>query len=126
MSSKLLEKTEDTKAPPAAVLLFYLKLRLIAVLFLNHKNYLWLIPCVFFFNFIYLFLAVLGLLLHGLFSSCGQRGPHSSFGVWTSLGCGARALEHSGFSICSKWLSSCGAWAWLPHSVWGLSSLTGD
>ena len=51
MSSKLLEKTEDTKAPPAAVLLFYLKLRLIAVLFLNHKNYLWLIPCVFFFKF---------------------------------------------------------------------------
>ena len=56
---------------------------MIAVLFLNDKNYLWLVPCVFFFNFIYLFLAVLGLLLHGLFSSCGQRGPHSSFGVWT-------------------------------------------
>ena len=33
---------------------------------------------------IYLFLVVLSLLLHGLFSSCGEQGLLSSCGAWDS------------------------------------------
>ena len=95
--------------------------------------------CFFFFLFhLFIFGYSGSFLSHGLFSSCGQRGPLSSFGGWTSL-----AVEHglwstqasvvaaSGLSSCSsrtveRKLSSCGARAWLAHSVWGLSSLTRD
>ena len=66
------------------------------MLFLNHKNYLWLIPCVFFFNFIYLFLAVLGLLLHGL-SLVVASGAHTLVLVCglllRSAGSGALGLQ---------------------------------
>jgi len=47
--------------------------------------------------------------------------------VVASLGCGTWALEPMGVSNCALWaleyrLSSCGAWAQLPCSVWDLSS----
>jgi len=49
-------------------------------------------------------------LLCGLFSSCGEQGPLSSFGAqashWDGVSCGARVLGHVGFS-------SCGAQAYL-------------
>ena len=68
------------------------------------------------FIFIYLliFVCVVSLLLHGLFSSCSKRGLLSSCGTWASH-CG-------GFSCCRSWalgssgLSSCGSWA-LEHSL---------
>ena len=67
--------------------------------------------------------------MHGLFSSCGQRGlliavaslvgGARALGVWASVvvarglsSCGSRALEHS--------LSSCGTWAQLLHGMWDL------
>ena len=92
----------------------------------------------FFLNFIYLFGCARSFLLPGLFSSCGQRGLLSSFGVWTSLAAEhglwstrASVVATSGLSSCGsrtveRRLSSCGAPAWLAHSVWGLSSLTRD
>ena len=62
-------------------------------------------------NFIYVFLAVLGLqLLCGPLSSCGVGASYcSSFSC-----CRAWALECSGFSSCGSWaleFSSCGSWA---------------
>ena len=70
-------------------------------------------------NFIYLFTFGCSgsLLLHGLFSSCGQWGLLSS--------CRAQALGHMFFS---NWgsralghrLSSCGTWAYLLCSMWDL------
>ena len=75
--------------------LFYLKLRLIAVLFLNNRNYLWLIPCLFFFffflNFIYLFLATLGLFCLVGFSLVVASGAHSLV-----LVCGLLLLRSTG------------------------------
>ena len=72
-------------------------------------------------NFIYLFLAVLGLCccvgfprvvaIRGYSLSCGAQAPHcSGFSC-----CRAQALGHRGFSSCGSWtlelgLSSCGAW----------------
>ena len=54
---------------------------------------------------IYLFLVVLSLLLHGLFSSCSEQGLLSSCGAQAShcsgfSCCRAQALEHSAFSRC--------------------------
>ena len=53
--------------------------------------------------------------------------------AWAFPGCGARASHCSGFSCCGAWdlgmqasvvaacrLSSCGARAWLLHSMWDL------
>ena len=75
--------------------LFYLKLRLIAVLFLNNRNYLWLIPCLFFFffflHFIYLFLATLGLFCLVGFSLVVASGAHSLV-----LVCGLLLLRSTG------------------------------
>ena len=56
---------------------------------------------------IYLFLVVLSLLLHGLFSSCGEQGLLSRCGAQSSYGggfscCGARALRHRGLSSCGS------------------------
>ena len=71
--------------------LFYLKLRLIAVLFLNNRNYLWLIPCFFFSHFIYLFLATLGLFCLMGFSLVVASGAHSLV-----LVCGLLLLRSTG------------------------------
>ena len=70
-------------------------------------------------NFIYLFLAALGLrCCVRAFSSCGgERGLLCSRGAWIShrsgLFCRARALEHAGFR-------SCDSQAQLPCSMWDL------
>ena len=56
-------------------------------------------------NFIYLFLAVLGLVLHGRFSSCGGFS-----------GCRVWALGHLGFGSCDTVLSSWGFQA-LEHRL---------
>ena len=55
------------------------------------------------------------LLQCGLFSSCGDQGLLSSCSALAShcgsfSCCGAQTLEHG--------LSSCGAWAQLPHGMW--------
>ena len=69
------------------------------------------------------FLAVLGLLLHSLFSSCSQPGPFSSCGVRASHSggfscCGAKAQGRSGFSSCGSWAVehrlNCSAFTWDP------------
>ena len=57
------------------------------------------------------------LLLHGLFSSCGEQGLLSSCHTWASV--------YSGFSCCSFWapehrLSSHGAWAQVRLFMWNL------
>ena len=88
-------------------------------------------------NFIYLFLAVLGLCCCVVFFSSGSKqrllssyaqashcGGFSCFGAW-ALGlmgfrscshglrsCGPQALEHR--------FSSCGTWAWLLQSMWDI------
>ena len=48
-----------------------------------------------------------------------------NFKLWLSTG---SQLQRLGFFCCSTahGLSSCGAWAWLPHGMWDLSSLTRD
>ena len=51
-----------------------------------------------FFNCIYLFLAVLSLVVIGGYSSCSSRASHCG-GVSC---CGAQALGHSGFNNCSS------------------------
>ena len=66
--------------------------------------------------------------VHGLFSSCGQRGPLSSCGTRASHCCGsscwgAQAPGCVGFSSCASWtlehrLSSCGTRAWLLCGLW--------
>ena len=70
---------------------------------------------------IYLFLAGLGLLLlHQLFSSCGERGLLSSFGkkcillVAEASCCGARAPALRLSVVAARGLSSCGSRA-LEH-----------
>ena len=82
--------------------------------------------------FIYLFTfgCAGSLLLLWLFSSCRERDLLSSCGAQTShcggwSCCGARALGPPGSSSCGSWalahrLNSCGAWAWLLHSMWDL------
>ena len=62
----------------------------------------------FFFIFIHLFLAVLGLCCcMWAFSSCRDQGLFSSCGVQTSycggFSCGAWALGHAVFSSCCTW-----------------------
>ena len=62
---------------------------------------------VYIYNFIYLFLIVLGLHCYmGFFSSCGEWGPLSSRAAQAShrsdfSGCRAQAVWHVGFSSCS-------------------------
>ena len=76
----------------------------------------------FFFNFIYLFLAVLGLhCCTQTFSSCNDQGLLPSCSAWAShcggfSCCGAGALGCTGFRICNSWalehrLNSCGTQA---------------
>ena len=60
------------------------------------------------FNYLFLFLAVLGLLLYRLFSSCSARASH----WWLLL------LQSTGSRVCG--LSGCGAWAYLPGDMWNL------
>ena len=51
--------------------------------------------------------------IFGFFSSCGEQGLLSSFGV--------QASHWDAFSCCGAKLSSCGAWAQLPQGTWGLT-----
>ena len=78
-------------------------------------------------NFIYLFMAALGLCCYTwTFSSCG----YSSCRAWAShcsgfSCCRAWALEYVDFNSCSMWtleqgLRSCGPQALLPRSMWDL------
>ena len=60
----------------------------------------------FFFKFVCLFLAVLGLLLHGLFSAYGEQGLLFDRDAWTSrcsgfCCCGAQTVGHAGCGSCS-------------------------
>ena len=64
----------------------------------------------FFFLSVYEFFGCAGslLLLHGLFSSCGEQGLLSSCSAQASRCdsfpcCGAQALGHVGFSSCGSW-----------------------
>ena len=72
----------------------------------------------FFYKFIYLFLAVLGLRLCArALSSCGERGPlfiavHRPLTIAASL-----VAEHR---LQTRRLSSCGSWVQLLHSMWDL------
>ena len=54
-------------------------------------------------------------LLRGLFCSCGEQGPLSSFGEWTShcsgICCRAWAPGCTGFSSCGSWSHRCGSQA---------------
>ena len=74
----------------------------------------------FYYDLIYLFLAMLGLcFFEGAFSSCGEQGLLSSCHVWASHGrgfscCGAWALGQASFSSFGSWalehrLNSCDA-----------------
>ena len=69
----------------------------------------------FFFN-LFIFGCAWSLLLHGLFSSCGEWEQLSSYSVQAShcdgFSCEARAPEHR--------LTSRGTQVWLLHSMWGL------
>ena len=68
-------------------------------------------------NFIYLlfFVCAMSSLLRGLFCSCGEQGPLSSFGEWTShcsgICCRAWAPGCTGFSSCGSWSHRCGSQA---------------
>ena len=81
----------------------------------------------FFFN---LFGCAGSLLLHRLFSSCGEWWLFSSWSAQAShcgdfSCCGAQALGHAGFSSCGTWapesrFNSCGTWAQLLCDMWDL------
>ena len=73
---------------------------------------------IFFFKFIYLFLAVLGLrFCSRAFSSCGERGP-LFIAVRRPLTIAAsRVVEHR---LQTRRLSSCGSWAQLLRGMWDL------
>ena len=82
-----------------------------------------------FLNFIYLFLAVLGLCCCAwAFSSCGKRASHcSGFSCCRARALGMRAsvVVARGLSSCGLWalerrLSSCGTRAQLLRSMWDL------
>ena len=69
------------------------------------------------------------LLLHGLFSGCGEQGLRFSCSVQVShcggfSCCGARAVRCAGLSSCSTWALRAQAqqlwWAQLLCSMWGL------
>ena len=49
---------------------------------------------------------------------------HAAYGLLSS--CGTWAPEHAGSLAEAHGLSSCGMQAWLPRSMWDLSSLTRD
>ena len=81
--------------------------------------------------FIYLFIyfsCAESLLLHGLFSSFGEWGLLSSWGVQAShcsdfSCCRAQSPGYSGFNSCGSWalehrFNSCGIQTWLFHSMW--------
>ena len=65
-------------------------------------------------DFIYLFLAVLGLHCHTwTFSSCSEQGLVHGLLICGGFSCGTGALRHTGFS-------SFGSWAYLLCSMWDL------
>ena len=85
----------------------------------------------FFFNFIYLFLAALGLpCCVRAFSSCGEWGLLfvAVRGLCIALLLWSRGSRHAGFRSCGlraqeHRLSSCGAWVLLLHGMWHLPGL---
>ena len=86
-------------------------------------------PTSFFFKFLWVFIAVGGLSLVALSGGYSLVVVCGFLVVVASLGCGAWAVEPMGFSSCALQalecrLSSCGAWAQLPCSMWDLSSWT--
>ena len=83
------------------------------------------------------FMAVLGLRCCAGFSLVAVSGGYSSLGflgyssLWWLLLLQSTGSRHTGFRSCrpkalGRGLSSCGAWAQLPHSMWNLSGQARD
>ena len=87
------------------------------------------------FFFLFFFLAALGLCCSmrdfffvaacGLLSSCGVRVFSLQLWCLDSRARGLCSLQHSRSLVEARGLSSCGAWAQLPCSMWDLSSQPG-